>query len=139
MTSIHTITGGCFCGKVRYTVNEPILKGGMCFCSQCRKITGGSSWPFVVVVSESLKVTGDAFKEYTRLGSSGKKVHAGFCSECSTTLFGRPELWADIRTISASTLDNPELFRMDMQVWTEDAPSWVILNPDVPVFPRNPP
>lgn len=131
--------GGCFCGKVRYTVSGPILKGEICFCSQCRKITGGSSWPFVVVKSDSLKVTGETFKEHTRLGSSGKNVHIGFCIECSTTLFGRPELWPGIRTISACTLDNPGLFKVDMQVWTEDTPAWAALDPNVPIFLKNPP
>lgn len=135
---MQEITGGCFCGKVRYTIGEPILKGGICYCTQCQKISGGSSWPFVVVKGDSFKISGDTFKEFTRKGASGKNVRAGFCSECSTTIMGRPELWPDIRTISASTLDNPDLFHIEMQVWTEDAPSWATLDRNIPIFPKNP-
>lgn len=133
------ITGQCFCGNVKYTVSTPIIKTGMCFCSDCQKLTGGASWPFIVVQSISLSITGDTFTEYTRIASSGNKAHVGFCCKCSTTLFGRPELWPEIQTVSASSLDSPELFKPEMYVWTENAPSWVMLDPAVPNFPRNPP
>lgn len=135
---MECIKGQCFCGNVKYTVNAAILKMGVCFCSQCQKITGGSSWPFVVVLNESLTITGDAFREFTRVGFSGKNVHMGFCCKCSTSLFGRPEVWPEIRTVSASTLDNRDLFKPEMNVWTEEAPSWMLFDSSIPNFPKNP-
>lgn len=131
------MTGGCFCGNIRYEILEEPIKTGVCHCRSCQHLTGGSSWPFLVVKSESLHISGN-LKEFTRNGGSGHKIHTSFCSNCGSTLFGRPELWPHIRTVSASTLDNSESFSPSMHVWTENAPSWVLLNPDIPQFLNNP-
>ena len=131
------ITGSCFCGAVKYEADAEILGAGLCHCRQCQHITGGTSWPFIVVPSESLKVSGN-LQEFTRIGSSGKQVHAGFCPSCSTTLFGRPEVWPHIRTISASTLDHNEKFEPKMHAWTEDAPEWETFVSNIPKYDKNP-
>lgn len=129
--------GGCYCGHIQYEIVGEVLKEGVCHCRACQQLTGGACWPFLVVNSESLHISGD-LKEFTRKGASGQKVHVGFCPECGSTLFGRPEVWPTIRTVSASSLDNPEFFSPSMHVWTEAMPSWMILNPDVPQFLDNP-
>jgi hypothetical protein len=131
------ITGVCFCKKIRYSISSPILKMGICYCNSCRHLSGGSSWPFIIVKNDALQIIGD-LKEFTRTGGSGNLVHNGFCDHCSTTLFGRLEVWPHIRTISASSLDNPLDFAPQMQVWCQDAPSWTAFNPDVPQFVGNP-
>ena len=49
------IEGGCFCGKIRYTIDPgeyPIVN---CHCSMCRKISGAPFVTWIVVPRESLK------------------------------------------------------------------------------------
>ena len=77
-------------------------------------------------------------KEHTRKGGSGKNVHAGFYTTCSATLFGRPELWKGMRTVSASSLDNPAQFKSEMDVWLKEALPWVALNKHTEKFEQNP-
>ena len=131
------LNGGCYCGNVKYEVTGDILKTGVCHCIDCQHLSGGSSWPFVVVPSCELNIMGD-FKEYSRIGASGKKVHAGFCPTCGSTLFGRPEIWPHIRTISASSLNDKSGFSPEMHVWVQDAPEWITFTPNLPKFKRNP-
>ena len=37
-----TITGGCLCGRVRYTVTGDPAPAGICHCRNCQRYTG--SW-----------------------------------------------------------------------------------------------
>jgi len=136
-TNLQVITGGCFCGNVRYEISHEIIKQGVCHCKACQHLTGGAAWPFIVVKSESLHILGD-FKEFTRPGASGYPVHVGFCSHCGSTVFGRPEVWPHIHTVSASSLDTIKDFSPEMHVWTEDAQSWILFHPDTPQFLNNP-
>ncbi len=71
------------------------------------------------------------------MGSSGKNVYRSFCSKCGSLLFGRPDAIPHIRTVSASSLDNPALFKPQMQVWVSEAPSWVCINNEIPSFEKN--
>lgn len=130
------LRGSCYCGHITYEVTEEVLKKGVCHCHSCQKLTGGACWPFLLVKSESLQIHGQV-KELTRLGESGHNVHVGFCPECGTTLFGRPDAWPNIRTVSASTVDNAKDFIPDMHVWTEDKQTWISMSPDIPQFSAN--
>lgn len=131
------ITGRCFCGNIKYEFEDLILNSGICHCYDCQRLTGGVAWPFIVVLDQSLSIQGTV-KEFTRTGASGKKVHMGFCETCGSTVFGRPEFWPHIRTISASSLDDPQYFSPSVYVWTQDAPQWFLFDPDIPKFERNP-
>lgn len=70
------MTGRCFCGNIRYHIFDEVIKREVCHCRSCQHLTGGSSWPFIVVKSESLHISGD-LKEFTRKGANGQ-VHLGF-------------------------------------------------------------
>ena len=37
----QTLKGSCLCKSVRYEVTTPFMRFGHCYCSRCRKATGG--------------------------------------------------------------------------------------------------
>jgi hypothetical protein len=43
------LTGGCFCGRVRYQVNGPLSGGRGCHCSRCRKAFSGAGSAYAEV------------------------------------------------------------------------------------------
>ena len=130
------ITGQCYCGNIKYHSTGDILKMGICYCRDCQRLTGGTALPFIVVLADTLHVSGH-IKELSRLGISGNSVHMAFCEQCGSTLFGRFEEWPHIRTISASSLDDSSQFSPDVQIWTKDAPEWMQLIHGIPQFERN--
>src|SRR5260370_5682024 len=74
------LTGGCFCGGVRYTVTAPAVDTHHCHCSICRKFHGA------IFVTLSV-FPRDAFtydKGTGNLGTynSSEKVHRHFCTTC---------------------------------------------------------
>ena len=131
------LTGQCLCGAVQYQINDVPKKMGICHCRACQRFTGSGYWPFLVVSADDLKVTGHV-SEYQGIGSSGKKIYRLFCTQCGSSLFGRPDLWPDIRIVSASSLDDPAQFKPEFTVWTEEAQPWDCVNPKVQQFLRNP-
>lgn len=135
--SFKTIFGGCYCSSITYEIQGEVLNQGVCYCSDCQKLTGGSSWPFLFISTDSLKTHGE-LKTFVRMGRSGKKVKVEFCPECGTTLFGRPEFWQGCMTVSASTLNNPDIFSPKIHVWTKEAPKWTCLHENWTKFLQNP-
>lgn len=131
------IIGGCLCGAVRYEVTELPKSAGICHCRTCQQTTGSASYPFIAVWSDALSISGE-YKEYTSIGQSGKPVHRGFCAQCGSLLFGRPEAWPSIRTVAASSLDSPEEYKPLVHVWTENAQPWDYMDPELKSFARNP-
>ncbi len=71
-------------------------------------------------------------------GDGGKPVHRGFCPNCGSTVFGKPEVLSGIRSIAASSLDDASLFQPQVHIWTEDAPHWAYLDPNLMAFKKNP-
>ena len=131
------IKGGCFCGQVRYVITEPVAKMGVCHCHSCQKLTGGTAWPFVFVPKTGLKITGNT-TSFSRKAISGKQVEFSFCSHCGTNVFGKTELWPDMMSVSGSTFDEPAKFQAELQVWTDDAQSWVVFDDKIPHFSGRP-
>lgn len=129
--------GGCACGSIRYEITGETVSSGLCYCKSCQKATGSGYWPFIFLDQSSLKIEGELL-EYRRPAASGSHVTMSFCGTCGSTVFGRPELWEGMRTISASSLDNPNLFAPQFQLWTVDKPDWAKLRDDLPSFNENP-
>ena len=40
--SCMILTGGCFCGRVHYTISAPLKSARSCHCSRCRKAFSGT-------------------------------------------------------------------------------------------------
>jgi hypothetical protein len=77
MTS-ETVTGGCLCGTVRFTVRLPTAFCGHCHCSMCRRNHGAAYVTWVAVPRDQLSIE-QGLGELTRYESS---LHGSrsFCS-----------------------------------------------------------
>ena len=125
-------TGGCVCGAIRYEVNaEPIVMFN-CHCRDCQKITGGPYTPVVYVPANAFKITKGTPKYYkTTSEIMGDNVR-GFCPDCGSRLFGG--MSAEGQGITASSLDDPTLFKPQFEIFTSDAQPWDHMDPKLPKF-----
>jgi len=55
MSYSGTKTGGCQCGKVRYSVDVEGAEAYLCHCRMCQKATGGFAAAFVQVEDGKLR------------------------------------------------------------------------------------
>lgn len=135
--ALSHLTGGCLCGAVRYETASPPLAMGCCHCRSCQQATGSAYMPWMLMKADDVNVTGD-YKEYESLGDSGQPVYRAFCSNCGSRVFFRGDVMPGLRTISASSLDNPALFKPQMHLWTNDAQPWDLISDGCPQFPKGP-
>ncbi len=135
---MQTYTGGCLCGGVRYTINAEVIFSGKCYCTSCRKSSGSGHNAVFAVPDDTVTITG-LLVEYTRLGGSSEPITRRFCPSCGARITGSAVMMPGITLVTASSLDNPELFASQMSVFTAEAPSWDRPPADTPAFPGVPP
>ena len=71
------ITGGCLCGRVRYTITGEPAFSGLCHCRNCQRYTGSSFEAVVAFPSPSVSVQGE-LKTYEDTGDSGQARSSTF-------------------------------------------------------------
>ncbi len=114
------LTGGCFCGSVRYAVTGTPFNATNCHCSICRRTTGA---PFVAWFSVPLEEFRSTQGEPQRFHSTPDGLRS-FCGRCGSQLTfqhaGRDEI--DVTTCS---LDHPETIPPRDNTHTSSRLDWV--------------
>ncbi len=110
---------------------------GNCHCRSCQRATGAPFFSVAGVPADALVVTGKP-RRYEVTAASGNSVARSFCGTCGTTLFGESSGMPQMKNLSAVTLDEPGWFEPGMNIFTEDAQSWDIMDPKVAKFERMP-
>lgn len=98
-----TLTGGCQCGRVRYTATIENDDAYLCHCRMCQRATGGFAAAFV-----NLPIGAVQWQREPDWYRSSPIAHRPFCSACGTPL-------------GFAFLDNP--VGMDLTVGSFDDPS----------------
>lgn len=132
------ITGGCYCGAVRYTVGAPPIATRVCWCRDCQYLAAGSGTVNVVFAAAAFSVIGP-LRDYASSADSGNRMHRQFCERCGTPVTSAAESRPHLVIIRAGTLDDPELAQPSLTIWTDSAPSWACIDADTPSTPRQPP
>lgn len=135
-TASHT--GQCLCGQVRFTVQAEPLGARMCWCRDCQRIASGSATVNVLFPDEAVRHEGE-MSTFRMTADSGNIVERGFCTHCGAQMYSRTIEPAGLPIrVRAGTLDNPELMAPQAVIWTKSAPSWAMIDPDLPQFPNGP-
>ena len=75
-------TGGCQCGTVRYRIEGPLGRAGICHCRMCQKAFGSWGAALVSVPVAQLTWTRGRPSEFR----SSAIVARGFCQRCGTPM-----------------------------------------------------
>jgi hypothetical protein len=107
MTEATRYSGGCHCGKVRYSVkldlSEPAIT---CNCSICSRT--GTMLRFVAVDQFTLQSGEDVLTDYQ---FNKKQIHHLFCSVCGVRSFasGVDPKGNEMRAVNVRCLDDVDL------------------------------
>ncbi len=134
----ETLTGGCLCGAVRYTVSADFIFSGKCYCEDCRKTSGSGHGSVYAVPEQAVALTGK-LTEYKKTGSSGQPITRRFCPVCGSKIATSAAAMPGVFLLTASSLDNPDKFVSQMSIFTSRAPAWDRPPADTPSFPEMPP
>lgn len=127
-----SFAGGCHCGAIRYEVTSRPLAMLYCHCRDCQQMSGGPYTPVVYVSTGAFRLTKGALRHYSTPSAKGGDNLRGFCADCGSRLTGAQSERGI--GITASSLDNPTLFRPTMHLWTCDAQPWDLVGSDLPKF-----
>ena len=136
-SSENRVTGGCYCGAIRYESNALPVEPGICHCRQCQRWTGSA---FLAVVGFPL-----AGFRYTKgspkLNNHSPIVERAFCPDCGSSLhcrylvnLGDDDIAEnpDHVLVSVGTLDNPEEVKMEYHYGVESQLPWIHFDDDLP-------
>jgi hypothetical protein len=98
---VEKMTGGCQCGRVRYTATIEDDDAYLCHCRMCQRATGGVSIAF-----KNVKKAAVTWEQEPDRYASSPIARRGFCTICGTPL----------------TFEFPDSKNMDLTVGSFDEP-----------------
>lgn len=132
-----TITGGCLCGKVRYAFSAKPLFAGNCHCRDCQKASGSAYTPAMFLPEDAVTVTGEV-KSFESKGDSGQTVLRQFCPNCGSLVLSKVAVMPGLIGVRAGTLDDTSNFEPQIDMYTDSAAHWDVMNSTLPKFPKAP-
>ena len=102
------MTGGCACGRIRYTAQIDNDEAYLCHCRMCQRATGSVSIAFKNVTKADVDL-GAA----SRTGMPPRRSRERpYCRECGTSLgFAHPD--SEKMDLTVASFDDPSRFRPD--------------------------
>jgi hypothetical protein len=120
--------GGCLCGTIRYRVTGEPVAATLCHCGSCRRASGGTNVAWAVFD----KAAFDWFAGEPAAYSSSPGIEWLFCSLCGSLVGYRRASRPDHMDITTGTLDDPDRYPPDVEIWLEQKIGWETLHPELP-------
>jgi hypothetical protein len=124
------LTGGCFCGRVRYEVTGVPYNATNCHCAICRRASGA---PFVAWFS----VKRGEFRIVAGEPASFRSSDHGtrrFCSQCGTQIIFASTDFPDEVDVTTGSLDDPNAVPPRDHTRTSSRLGWLDLDDGLPEF-----
>lgn len=100
------MTGGCQCGRVRYSAEVADDDAYLCHCRMCQRATGGVSIAF-----KNVKRAGLTWEREPDRYRSSPFARRGFCSACGTPLTFEFDEGSENLDLTVGSFDDPARFR----------------------------
>jgi hypothetical protein len=118
------IEGGCFCKRIRYTIEEGAYRSVNCHCTMCRHIHAAAYVTWIVVSVGRFRYTTEA---PAKLASSEGGAR-DYCPACGTHVACVNTHHAGVVDVAVGGLDSPESFKPTLDVFTDTRLPWVQLH-----------
>lgn len=125
--------GGCLCGAIRYRVSGKPVTTTLCHCRSCRRASGGTNVAWAVFNHDDFEWLCGFPAAY----SSSPGLEWLFCRHCGSLVAYRRSSRPDHMDITTGTLDEPNLFPPDVEIWLEHKIEWEELSPKRPKRDRS--
>lgn len=116
--------GGCFCGAIRYAIDDGDYLVANCHCSMCRRTSAAPYVTWMVVPTTAFGYTKGS---PTKLVSSRKGTRY-FCSNCGTPIACVINSSPGEIDVTTGSLDNPEEFPPTLDVHEDTKLPWLSHN-----------
>lgn len=134
---MNEITGGCLCGKVRFTATSAPVFQGVCHCRDCQR-HGGSAFNVIAAFPAGDVAIRGEMSSYGTIGDSGHAVVRRFCPTCGSNLLSEPAMLPGMLVLRAGTFDDTSILAPTMHLYCDSRMPWVAIPEGVTAFPKAP-
>lgn len=117
------LTGGCACGRIRFTAQGAPRFAFICHCRACQRRSGTGHAAQAAVDRDSFSQTGSP-GAWTRDSDSGHRVTHHFCRDCGSPLYNTMTRGPGIAMIDWGALDDPPSVAPDRVFEELNAAGW---------------
>jgi hypothetical protein len=100
------MSGGCACGRVRFTANVHDDEAYLCHCRMCQRSTGSVSIAF-----KNVKLEDIAWEQEPAWYDSSPIARRPYCRECGTSLGFAFKKGSDQVDVTIASFDDPSRFK----------------------------
>ncbi len=131
-------TGGCACGRVRYTTKHAPIFQNHCQCLTCQKLSGTGHGSYLTFPARAdMEITGAA-TDWQVLGDSGNMKTHSFCPLCGSPVYLRFAAMPDLIAVHAASLDEPSRFVPQVLTYSIRGLAWDAMDSGLQSFERMP-
>jgi len=125
--------GGCLCGAIRYRVSGEPVATTLCHCVDCRKASGGTNVAWAVFDKDRFEWVTGSPSTY----ESSPGIRWLHCTKCGSLVGYQRSERPDHVDVPTGTLDEPDRFPPDVEIWVKEKIGWETLHPDLPKRERS--
>ncbi len=129
------ITGGCFCGAIRYRVSTWSRDVSHCHCGICRRTTGAPFITWATFPADAFVFTAGTPAEFCATSRASRQL----CPTCGTALTFRETARPHSIDATVGSMDCPDLVIPAAHIWTSSQLAWLHLADDLPRHPEEDP
>lgn len=121
---MNTITGGCYCGRIRFRGGAATpLHQANCHCANCRRAIGAQAVAWITVRLADFACEQGVPRRYR----TDTGAWRSFCGDCGSSLTYEHDSRPNEIDIATGTLDHPEDFPPNRDVFAEEKLPWAPL------------
>lgn len=117
------LSGGCFCGSIRYTFEHGDYLTANCHCTMCRRTSAAPFVSWIVVPNNHFRYTAGKPK-LLKSSAHGSRY---FCPDCGTPVACIIDSHADVIDITICSLDEPETIIPEHDIYRDTCLPWLTL------------
>ena len=134
-----SVTGGCLCGAIRYSISQPVETISACHCTHCQKASGTGASYNAIVPTSAVTFTAGKTKVYKDTAESGNTLYRHFCGDCGSPMYSQREKMPEMMVLKVGTLDDSSGLKLTTNIWTRSARPWMHIDPGATNHPQNRP
>lgn len=130
-------TGRCLCGAVTLRIDGSPVGEAQCWCRQCQTSAGGGPANNAIFMSDIVTIEGPLATTGWH-AASGTNPTLDFCPTCGTHICGRSPSGPGMMAVRIGVIDQPHDLMPHIAIWTEEAPTWAVIDPALPSMAQQP-
>ena len=131
------ISGGCYCGSLRYESVGDIEASIQCHCRECQYITGGNPNVIMIMPLNGFQFVKGIPKTFKRKDIENAVTRL-FCENCGTGIGTKNPNRPNSIILKVGTFDDPSIFKPDIAIFTIDKQKFHYIEDGLKSFERRP-